>query len=84
MEAVLTLKEKTMAPTVGRIVHVYTTDKTRQFNGVGEGPYAALVTQVFSDVCINARVFPAFGEPWETSSCMPETAPHRWAWPPRD
>jgi hypothetical protein len=73
-----------MKPTVGRVVHVFTKDTTKQFNGMGEGPYAGVITQVFSDECVNIRVFPSFGEPWETASCLQNVGGYnRWAWPDR-
>lgn len=44
--------------TVGRIVHYYTRNKGKQWNGAGEGPYAAVVAQVWSDTCANLFLMP--------------------------
>lgn len=44
--------------TVGRIVHYYTRNKKEQSNGMNEGPYAAVVAQVHSDVCVNLFLIP--------------------------
>jgi hypothetical protein len=52
-------------PQIGQIVHYYTHDKAEWFNGVGEGPYPAIITQVFNlgsmeEKC-NLKVLPPFG-----------------------
>lgn len=73
-----------MKPTVGRIVHVYTDDQARWSNGVGRGPYAGIITQVYTDDCVNVFVLPPFATPWETASCLRDIGTHRWAWPPRE
>jgi hypothetical protein len=76
------------APSVGRIVHFYTSDKAKHSNGVDKGPYPAIITQVFpgSPHC-NIKVFPPFRTPYDEGS-VPEhdvvQAPERyWCWPPR-
>lgn len=73
-------------PTVGRIVHFYTMDMALHFNGQGQGPYPAIVTQG-NDLAPNLKVLPPFGSPYDQGS-----VPHRftmpgamfwWEWPPR-
>lgn len=77
-----------MKPTVGRIVHFYTSNKSRQSNGQGEGPYAALVTQTFSGSdFVNLKVLPPMAAPYDVGSVAPgpdETADRYWLWPPRE
>lgn len=84
-----------MQPTVGRIVHFYTADQAKQSNGQGNGPYPAIVTQVFApgttgQMC-NLKVFPPFKSPYDEGSV--HTRQHAeemnygvryWEWPPRD
>lgn len=74
-----------MKPTVGRIVHFYTKDVGFWGNGVGEGPYAAIVTRVWSDNCVNLTVFPDCGNPYTLSSVTNKVDDWNWwAWPPRE
>lgn len=75
-------------PSVGRIVHFYTVDASKQANGVGKGPYPAIVTQAYptGNVC-NIKVFPPFRTPYDEGS-VPEFDPvhdpeRYWCWPPR-
>ena len=78
-----------MKPSVGRILHFYTKDTAKQFNGVGEGPYAAIVSQVHGDHCASLTVFPPFAAPFSAGSVMLEEQPadsdsyQRCGWPPR-
>lgn len=76
-----------MRPAVGRIVHVFITDPERQHNGMGAGPYAAMITQVYTDDCINAVVQPPGVEPWHTASILRgdelSTMSQHWRWPER-
>lgn len=95
---------KSPTPTVGRIVHFYSTpvanrdpsNGSRGHNGQGEGPYAAMITQIFSGAeseeprFVNLLVFPPFAEPFHEGSVSeldPEAPvdPNRrfWAWPPK-
>lgn len=55
-------------PSVGRIVHFFTRTPGRQFNGVGEGPYPAIVAQVFEGPYVNLKVFPPMSAPWDVGS----------------
>jgi len=87
-------------PTVGRIVHFHSdavaNRDSRQpgygYNGVGAGPYPALVTQVFTDgagcvTYINLKVLPPFAPPFDEGSVSEgaENCPGRyWEWPPRE
>jgi hypothetical protein len=76
-------------PTVGRTVHFYTKNPGQHFDGVGKGPYAALVTRVFPNGhYADLKVFPPHAEPYSVGS-----APHQedvtqhtawWVWPPRE
>ena len=74
-------------PTVGRVVHFYTSQMLHQSNGLGEGPYAAIISQVHSDPCVSLTVFPPFIPPYSASNVMEGTAQdsgNRWCWPPRE
>lgn len=81
-----------MKPSVGRIVHFYSKQRGSQggINGVGEGPYPAIVTQIFKSGeeirFVNLKVFPPFAVPFDEGSVSEqEECPDRyWAWPPRD
>lgn len=77
-------------PSVGRIVHFFTRTPARQFNGQGEGPYPAIVAQVWDGPYVNLKVLPSMGEPWDAGSVSPghavdKTAEHAcwWEWPPK-
>lgn len=78
-----------MKPTVGHVVHFYTGDPSKQANGQGEGPYAALVTQVFPDgPYVNLKVFAPFGEDRDEGSVThlddANGCSRYWIWPPRE
>lgn len=91
-----------MQATVGRIVHFYSqtvADRNPHqpgygYNGVGAGPYPALVTQVFTDTdgtvtYCNLKVFPPFAPPFDEGSVAEYQSQHyhpgrAWVWPPRD
>lgn len=72
---------------VGRIVHFYTPDRSKQCNGVEFGPYSAVVTQVTGPEACNLKVFPPFRAPYDEGMVPlhdPVQAPVRyWMWPPR-
>ena len=78
-------------PTVGRIVHYYShTFGPDQNNGVGPGPYAAIVTQVIpGGRYVNLRVLLPIGGSFNSTSVeeKPESAgpsdDRYWVWPPR-
>jgi hypothetical protein len=58
-------------PAVGTVVHFY--DPTRIFNGVNGGPFAAMVTQVFTDAAgevtyANLYVMPPFAPAYDAGS----------------
>jgi hypothetical protein len=72
-----------MKPTIGRIVHFYTGVPGYQANGAGEGPYAAIITQVWSDTCVNLMVFPGSAVPFPVTSVVSdEDAMCSWRVPP--
>jgi len=81
-----------MKPSVGRIVHFYSKSRGANggINGAGEGPYPAIVTQIFKGgdeiKFINLKVFPPFAPPFDEGSVSQiEATPDRyWAWPPRE
>lgn len=80
-----------MKPTVGRIVHFYTTVPDLQSNGAGEGPYAAIITQVFAngeDAYANLKVFRPFGSDLDVGSVRHKDfdgdTGRCWVWPPRE
>jgi hypothetical protein len=70
-------------PAVGQIVHFYTHNVLSQHNGQGEGPYPAIVTQVFGDDGMaNLKVMPGFGPVRDEGSVSPKgVAEGRW-WEP--
>ena len=77
-----------MKPTVGRIVHFYNEAlPPNANNGIGVGPYAAIVTQVFSSgPYVNLKVLP-YGNAWDEGSVSEKTegiVGRYWIWPPRD
>lgn len=89
-----------MKPTVGRIVHFYSTAIANKnptapgygLNGQGAGPYPAIVTQVFGEPYVNLKVL-GWGEAaWDEGSVSPkapvaegrEEQSRYWIWPPRD
>lgn len=77
-----------MKPTVGRSVHFFNDSlDAGANNGIGAGPYAAVIVQVFSDTgdgdpYVNLTVFPPFQTPSFEGS-VKLTGPRRWAWPER-
>ena len=78
-----------MKLTIGRIVHFYTEQPEKQFNGHGKGPYPAIVTQTWgSDEMANLKVFPSFGPVRDEGSIsIKEKAINPgqdyWEWPPK-
>lgn len=74
-----------MKPSIGRIVHFIVTP--------GENPVAAIVTAVWSDVCVNLRIFqdgsntqPTQFSEWVTSASFDDSAVPQvrtWHWPPK-
>jgi hypothetical protein len=76
-------------PSVGRIVLFYTPDKSKHSNGIGNGPYPAIITQVVSaeQNIVNLKIFPPFKAPMDDGSVPlydSVSSPERcWKWPPR-
>lgn len=83
-----------MKVSIGRIVHFYSdalATRTDGNNGIGAGPYPAIVTQVFceGDIVkhVNLKVFPPFRDIVDEGSVSEgaDVCPGRyWVWPPRD
>lgn len=80
-----------MKPTVGRIVHFYTSQPQHQSGGKGIGPYAAIITSVHSDSCVDVAVFKAgLGGGTVSVTSVTDGLPTKdmqgnaWAWPPRE
>lgn len=76
-----------MTPTVGRIVHYYVEDAHKQAPGMGQGPYAAIVTRVHSNVIVDLMVLqPAdvrhAGSVTKLEEAAEDSASY-WTWPPR-
>lgn len=85
-------------PTVGRIVHFYSSAVAGMhpafpkngYNGAGEGPYAAIVTQVFGGDMVNLKVLPPFAAEFDQGSVVPrghslyQAGGNFWEWPPRE
>ena len=74
-----------MEPSVGRIVHYYTSQTHQHFNAVGPGPYPAIITRVWSPTCVNLKVLPDCGAPFDATSISlkVEGFTTYWEWPPR-
>ena len=82
-------------PTVGRIVHFYTDDSAKQFNGQGRGPYAAIVVQLPPaapspnlDLLVNLYVFACasgsheeYSVPHKAFETLPADLQRHWEWP---
>lgn len=75
-----------MTVTVGRIVHFY---DAHVVGDNGDGPYAAIVTKVWSPTCVNLSAF-GMGAPYLASSVQEHplgtsTKPpsQYWQWPPK-
>lgn len=71
-------------PTIGRIVHYNPGHADPTFEMA-----AAIVTQVWGPECVNLKVMPDGGQPYDVTSVemrrpheVPET-PRRWWWPER-
>lgn len=61
-----------MKPSIGRIVH---------YNDAGT-IRAAIITEVWSDDCVNLEVFGVYEDRIKTSVVLGE-GPCQWRWPPR-
>jgi len=78
-----------MKPSVGRIVHFYSQDQAKHFNGQREGPYPAIITQVLG-AYVNLKVFPPFAADYHQGSvshlddCSVLNWSRYWVWPPRE
>lgn len=81
-----------MIPSVGRTVHYYSS--SWDYNGVGAGPYAAIITQVFENPAdpasayCNLTVFLPSGAPLNVGSVPQQGTMHdfgaqHWCQPPR-
>lgn len=81
------------APAVGRIVHYYTRDPEKQARGVGIGPYAAMITEVFAiedgsvASLVNLKVSPPNADGYRVGAVHGDDGDadlHSWwIWPPR-
>jgi hypothetical protein len=69
-----------MTPYVGQIVHVFTCNPSYQFNGVGIGPYPAIVTRAWSEKCINVTVFPDCALPYVLTSVVRQEDHGQYNW----
>lgn len=72
---------------VGRIVHFYTPDRSKQCNGVEMGPYPAVITQVTGPDSCNLKILPPFRAPYD-EGMVPmydavQSTDRYWKWPPR-
>lgn len=88
--------ERPAPPSVGRIVHFYSQEYVERtggegYNGMGAGPYTALVTQVHKDgngdvTYVNLAVQPPFANAIHEGSVAHTSYRHAdarrwWAWP---
>lgn len=66
-------------PSVGRIVHF--------FEDVGSEPQAAIITEVFSDDCVNLTIFPSVQPPIVDKTSISKKTEFQksycWDWPAR-
>lgn len=76
-------------PTVGRVVHFYNEAyETGANNGVGAGPYAATIVQVFDDYLadgnpyVNLKVSIPFAPDICEGSVKCDGSSRRYEWPP--
>lgn len=76
-------------PSVGRIVHYQPGDHELAAMSEGGNPIesgtwlAAVVVRVWSDTCVNLRVFTdGPSTPWVTSATLGD-GEYNWRWPPR-
>jgi hypothetical protein len=67
-------------PHIGQIVHVYTRNPNYWYNGCGVGPYPAVVTRVWSDKCINLKVMPDCGLPYDLTSTVRKEVEEQYNW----
>lgn len=57
---------KKVVPTVGRIVHYF--PHSREFEGNDSSPLPAVIVRVWSDTCVNLKVFTdGLNDVWKTS-----------------
>ena len=71
-------------PSIGRIVH-YTPDEPSASARKGQ-PWAAVITHVWSDFCVNLGVFSDGSfrlEELKPTSVEFGNGPRTWTWPPR-
>lgn len=75
-----------MTPTVGSIVHYYVEDAYKQTSGMGQGPYAAIVTCVHSNAIVDLMVLQPADVRHAGSVIRLEDASEvpvsYWTWPP--
>lgn len=83
-----------MKPTVGRIVHWFPDGAPEGQAGIyGDQPYAAIITHVHDDDCVNLLPFVKDHGQAQRNFCVPQTSvcrrgtpqatTHSWDWPPR-
>lgn len=74
-----------VAGAVGHIVHFYNFNLSSDANnGIGVGPYAAIVTQAFNGGYLNLKILP-YGNPWDEGSVQKKgegPMTRYWDWPP--
>lgn len=69
-------------PSIGRVVLYHPADHERDGRGDGEF-YPAIITRVFSPVCVNLQVMADAGPAFTVTSRMRGTEVLGWHWPPR-
>lgn len=75
--------------TVGRIVHFFTKHENLQSNGQGEGPYPAIVLQVFDDGKMGNLKVMTYSKDHVSGSVVHKSVAEEkggsswWDWPPR-
>jgi hypothetical protein len=83
-----------MTPSIGRIVHFVPDETTRKAlggnhltMGAADTHVVAIIVRVWSNTCVNLKVFgDSPNDTWVTSATFedsPEPKPHTWHWPPR-
>lgn len=91
MTAIMPMVDATPQPTVGRIVHFYSSARPPASKRTmdSNGPFAALVTAIDPETnSITLTVFPPLGDPYfmhgvRHRSASASRASRFWEWPPR-
>ena len=73
-----------MKPSIGRVVHYTQPEDEKHFNGIAVHP--AVITRVWSETCVNLKVFFDCGPVEDRTSVVVKDDGHStscWEWPSR-